>query len=131
VAGRLADTLDAPKAVLAACSALAALIATGYLRAPGFLLLFVVGVLHSAALAPLAPLADTLALGSAAPGASEVSARRRFHYGWLRGAGSAAFICGTCSLVRPSRDLGSRRRFGSMSDCLPRQQLPRALSRFC
>jgi MFS transporter, PPP family, 3-phenylpropionic acid transporter len=95
VAGRLADTLDAPQAVLVACSALAALMATGYLRAPGFLLLFVVGVLHSAALAPLAPLADTLALGSAAPGPSERSARRPFHYGWLRGAGSAAFICGT------------------------------------
>lgn len=38
---------------------------------------------------------DTLALGSAAPGPSEHSAQRRFHYGWLRGAGSAAFICGT------------------------------------
>jgi hypothetical protein len=38
---------------------------------------------------------DTLALGSAAPGPSEHSAQRRFQYGWLRGAGSAAFICGT------------------------------------
>jgi MFS transporter, PPP family, 3-phenylpropionic acid transporter len=43
----------------------------------------------------LAPLTDTLALGSAAPGPSEGAAQRRFHYGWLRGAGSAAFICGT------------------------------------
>ena len=94
-AGRLADTLDAPKAVLTICSAVAALIATGYLAAAGFFLLFIVGVLHSAALSPLAPLADALALGSAAPGPSEGSARRRFHYGWLRGAGSAAFICGT------------------------------------
>ena len=40
-------------------------------------------------------LTDTLALGSAAPGPSQHSAQRRFHYGWLRGAGSAAFICGT------------------------------------
>ena len=38
---------------------------------------------------------DTLALGSSAPGPSEHSAQRRVHYGWLRGAGSAAFICGT------------------------------------
>ncbi|MBV9687935.1 MAG: MFS transporter, partial [Alphaproteobacteria bacterium] len=44
VAGRLADTLDTPKAVLATCSIAAALIAVGYLRATGFLLLFVVGV---------------------------------------------------------------------------------------
>jgi MFS transporter, PPP family, 3-phenylpropionic acid transporter len=94
-AGRLADIIDAPKAVLAACSIAAALIALGYLQATGIWLLFLVGVLHSAALAPLAPLTDTLALGSAAPGPSEGAAQRHFHYGWLRGAGSAAFICGT------------------------------------
>ena len=95
VAGRLADILDAPKAVLAACSVAAALIALGYLQGTGLLLLFVVGVLQSAALAPLAPLTDTLALASAAPHPSEGSAQQRFHYGWLRGGGSAAFICGT------------------------------------
>jgi PPP family 3-phenylpropionic acid transporter len=59
------------------------------------LLLFVVSVLQSAALAPLAPLTDTLALASAAPHQSKGSAQQGFHYGWLRGAGSAAFICGT------------------------------------
>jgi len=95
IAGRLADILDAPKAVLAACSAAAALIVLGYLQGTGLLLLFVVSVLQSAALAPLAPLTDTLALASAAPHRSEGSAQQRFHYGWLRGAGSAAFICGT------------------------------------
>ena len=58
-------------------------------------MLFVISVLQSAALAPLAPLTDTLALASAAPHRSEGSAQQRFHYGWLRGAGSAAFICGT------------------------------------
>jgi PPP family 3-phenylpropionic acid transporter len=95
VAGRLADILDAPKAVLAACSVAAAVIALGYLRGTGLLVLLVVGVLQSAALAPLAPLTDTLALASAAPDRSAGSAGQRFHYGWLRGAGSAAFICGT------------------------------------
>lgn len=95
VAGRLADILDAPKAVLAACSIAAALIALGYLGGTGLLVLLVVGVLQSAALAPLAPLTDTLALASAAPDRSARSAGQRFHYGWLRGAGSAAFICGT------------------------------------
>src|SRR5580700_6074288 len=95
IAGRLADILDAPKAVLAACSAAAALIVLGYLQGTGLLLLFVISVLQSAALAPLAPLTDTLALASAAPHPSERSAQQRFHYGWLRGGGSAAFICGT------------------------------------
>jgi MFS transporter, PPP family, 3-phenylpropionic acid transporter len=42
-----------------------------------------------------APLTDTLALASAPPHRSAGSAQPRFHYGWLRGAGSAAFICGT------------------------------------
>ena len=65
VAGRLADNLDAPKAVLIVCSAAAGLIALGYLPARGLWPLLIVGVIHSAALAPLAPLSDTLALGSA------------------------------------------------------------------
>jgi PPP family 3-phenylpropionic acid transporter len=95
VAGRLADILEAPKTVLAVCSVAAALIALGYVRGTGLLVLLVVGVLQSAALAPLAPLTDTLALASAAPDRSARSAGQGFHYGWLRGAGSAAFICGT------------------------------------
>ena len=66
-AGHLADSLDAPKAVLIVCSAAAGLIALGYLPARGLWPLLIVGVIHSAALAPLAPLSDTLALGSAAP----------------------------------------------------------------
>ena len=90
VAGRLADILDAPKAVLAACSVAAALIALGSLQGTGLLLLFVVGVLQSAALAPLAPLTDTLALASAAPHPSEDSCPATFPlwlaaWWWLRG----------------------------------------------
>jgi MFS transporter, PPP family, 3-phenylpropionic acid transporter len=95
VAGRLADWLEAPRAFLVACAAAAALIALGYLAARGFWLLFLVGMLHSAALAPLPPLSDTLALGSAAPARTGKRSARGFHYGWLRGAGSAAFVCGT------------------------------------
>jgi PPP family 3-phenylpropionic acid transporter len=57
--------------------------------------LFLVSVLQSAALAPLAPLTDTLALASAAPHQPKGSVQQGFHYGWLRGAGSAAFIFGT------------------------------------
>ena len=94
-AGRLADRLDAPKVILSLCSAVAALIALGYLPARGLWLLFAVGVFHSAALAPLAPLSDTLALGAAAAARSDDTVRRGFEYGWVRGAGSAAFILGS------------------------------------
>jgi MFS transporter, PPP family, 3-phenylpropionic acid transporter len=94
-AGRLADRLDAPKVILSLCSAAAALIALGYLPARGLWLLFAVGVFHSAALAPLAPLSDTLALGAAAAARSDDAIRRGFEYGWVRGAGSAAFILGS------------------------------------
>ena len=94
-AGRLADRLDAPKVILSLCSAVAALIALGYLPARGLWLLFAVGVFHSAALAPLAPLSDMLALGAAAAARSDDAVRRGFEYGWVRGAGSAAFILGS------------------------------------
>jgi PPP family 3-phenylpropionic acid transporter len=95
IAGRLADRLEIPKAVLIVCLAAAALIALGYLSAQGFRLLLLMCALHSAALAPLPPLSDTLALGSAAPARATESSTGGFHYGWLRGAGSAAFIFGT------------------------------------
>src|ERR1700732_4151732 len=88
---RLADRLDAPKVILALCTTAAALIGLGYLPAQGAGLLIAVGVLHSAALAPLPPLSDTLALGAAAPAGS---GRTVIHYGWLRGCGSAAFALG-------------------------------------
>jgi MFS transporter, PPP family, 3-phenylpropionic acid transporter len=94
-AGHLADRLDAPKAVLIVCSAAAGLIALGYLPARGLWPLLIVGVIHSAALAPLAPLSDTLALGSAVPARPNAPSAHGFYYGWLRGAGSAAFILGT------------------------------------
>ena len=88
---RLADHLDAPKVILALCTTAAALIGLGYLPAQGAWLLIAVGVLHSAALAPLPPLSDTLALGAAAPAGSGGAV---IHYGWLRGCGSAAFALG-------------------------------------
>jgi PPP family 3-phenylpropionic acid transporter len=92
-AGRLADRLDAAKPILALCCAAAALIALAYLPATGLWPLLAVGTLHSAALAPLAPLADALALGAAAPRRRD-RGKREFEYGWVRGAGSAAFILG-------------------------------------
>ena len=91
---RLADRFDAPRPILALCSAAAGLIGLGYLPAQGAWALIAVGVVHTAALAPLPPLSDTLALGAAAPTGSGGSSRWKFHYGWLRGCGSAAFVVG-------------------------------------
>ncbi len=85
--GRLADRSGAPRAVLAAGLAAAAVVALGYAPFRGLLPLALVSVAHAALLAPLSPVADTLALGTRErPGG--------FEYGWVRGAGSAAFIIG-------------------------------------
>ena len=91
---RLADRFDAPRAMLAVCSAAAGLIGLGYLPAQSAWALIALGVVHTAALAPLPPLSDTLALGAAAPTGSGGMSRWKFHYGWLRGCGSAAFVVG-------------------------------------
>jgi PPP family 3-phenylpropionic acid transporter len=89
--GRLADLTQALRAVLAVCTALAALVALGLLPAAGFWVLLTISVVHAAALAPITTLADALALAAAAPR----DGVRRFEYGWVRGTGSAAFIAGT------------------------------------
>jgi PPP family 3-phenylpropionic acid transporter len=62
--GRLADRLDAAKLVFAGCAGAASLMALLYLTAEGFWPLFAVSLLQAAALAPLAPLCDSLALGA-------------------------------------------------------------------
>ena len=86
--GRLADRLRALRLLLGLTLALAAAAALGYLPGTGFAMLLMIGLLHQAALAPTTTLADALALGAALrpPG---------FEYGWVRGAGSAAFILGS------------------------------------
>jgi MFS transporter, PPP family, 3-phenylpropionic acid transporter len=94
-AGRLADRFNAPKAILTACLIAAALIGLLYLRAQGLWLLLAVAVAHATALAPLAPLTDTLALGTAASSPRRETSERQLDYGWLRGAGSAAFVLGS------------------------------------
>jgi PPP family 3-phenylpropionic acid transporter len=92
LAGRLADRLDAPRSILAICAALAIAAALLYLPVRGGAALVAVAVIQAAALAPLAPLTDSLTLGAAAP---LRAGRTGFAYGWVRGAGSAAFIAGT------------------------------------
>ncbi len=82
---RLADRLRLRRPLLTLLTAASAGVALGYLLPGGFLTLMLVGLLHAAVLAPLVPLSDALSLG-AAPG--------QFRYGWVRGAGSAAFVAG-------------------------------------
>ena len=85
--GRCADRHAATRPILAAACGLTGLAALAHLAAIGFWPLLAVGLAYAAATAPLAPLADVLALAAARGGAV-------FPYGWVRGAGSAAFIAG-------------------------------------
>ena len=87
IAGRIADRTHALRLVLALCAIGTALAATGYLAAGSFWPLLLVSLLHATALAPTTNLADALALV-----ASRRAAPFGFEYGWVRGAGSAAFI---------------------------------------
>jgi PPP family 3-phenylpropionic acid transporter len=90
IAGRIADRTQALRLTLAVCAVTTAFAAMGYLAAGGFWPLLVVSLVHAFALAPTTNLADALAL---------IAARRErplgFEYGWVRGAGSAAFIVGS------------------------------------
>jgi PPP family 3-phenylpropionic acid transporter len=92
IAGRLADRLAAFRAELMICAVLAAAATLAYLPAYGFWTVAALTLLHAAALAPLVPLADALTLANADPARS--GAAKGFEYGWVRGAGSAAFIAG-------------------------------------
>jgi PPP family 3-phenylpropionic acid transporter len=89
-AGRLADRFHAFRAELAIFAVLAAMAALSYFAVGAVWMVVVVSLFQAAALAPLVPLADALSLAHA---------RRAqdggFEYGWVRGAGSAAFVLGT------------------------------------
>lgn len=88
IAGRLADRHDATRLVLGGAAALSGLVSLAYLAGHGFWPLLAIGMAHAVAIASLAPLADALALAAA-------ERERTFSYGWIRGAGSGAFILGT------------------------------------
>ena len=91
--GHAADRLHRHTSILCGCALAAAVAGLGYLMMQGLGSLLVVGLLHAAMLAPIAPLSDALATTAAHE--SESDGRRRFDYGWLRASGSAAFIVGT------------------------------------
>src|SRR6478609_11160580 len=85
--GRLADFLQALRATLVVCVALASVVTLFYLPAHGFSAFFAVSLVQALTLAPMTVLADALTLGNAR--------RAGFEYGWVRGTGSAAFIVAT------------------------------------
>jgi PPP family 3-phenylpropionic acid transporter len=86
------DLYGALRAVFACSAVAAALTAFGYLPAHAFRSVLAVSVIYSAMLAPLTTIADALSLAAAIPLGK---AKRQFEYGWVRGAGSAAFILGS------------------------------------
>lgn len=86
--GRLADGLRQRKPALALAALLSGGIGWAYLVAFGVWPLLGVTLGAAATTAPLAPLSDALSVAAAAEG-------RNFQYGWVRGAGSAAFVFGT------------------------------------
>lgn len=86
--GRLADRLRAHKMVVTTAAGLSGVIGLAYILAFGFLPLLVVSMAHAAVTASLAPLSDALSVTASDDG-------RSFQYGWVRGAGSAAFVVGT------------------------------------
>ena len=88
LAGRLADQRQAWRGLLFVCAIGASLAAMLYRPAHGFWAIFIVSLVQAAALAPLAPLADAMAVSAS------YDRRQPFEYGWVRGAGSGAFIAG-------------------------------------
>jgi MFS transporter, PPP family, 3-phenylpropionic acid transporter len=91
VAGAAADRLQRARTVFAVCSIGAAIFALSNVALTTFWPLFVATVLWSASIAPAAPLTDAVALAAAKPRHGD----KGFEYGWVRGAGSAAFVLGT------------------------------------
>jgi PPP family 3-phenylpropionic acid transporter len=99
LAGRFADRSGATRPLLAGAAGLAGAAALLHLAGQGFWPLLAIGLAYAVATAPLGSFADTLALAASATG-------RGFTYGWVRGAGSAAFILATSAVGWFVRDHG-------------------------
>ena len=102
LAGRWADRTHALRGIFAAATTCAALFGLASLAAHSFAPLLIAVLLLSAALAPAAQLADALTLAAAEPRQH----KRRFEYGWVRGAGSAAFIVGLIGSGQATQAVG-------------------------
>ena len=111
VAGRLADVFGVFRLQLGLFAILAAVASLLYLPAHSFWPLVLVNLAQAALLAPLAPLSDALALSWSR--FTSHGEPRRFEYGWVRGAGSAAFVAG--ALV--AGQVASAWGLGSLAHC--------------
>ena len=132
-----ADRLHRHTLVLCSCALLAALASISLLLTRSLAGLLGVALLHAAMLGPIAPISDALAATAAQ--ASRRGAGRRFDYGWVRAAGSAAFALGTLvsgwqaganGLATTMRTSGALLAFGGavalLSPNLPQARSPAA-----
>jgi len=90
IAARIGDAFRRLRGVLVASVVAATIVTFALLPAQGFWPLLVLAMLHAAVTAPINVLADALAIAHARPTAKGGV----FEYGWVRGAGSAAFVAG-------------------------------------
>jgi PPP family 3-phenylpropionic acid transporter len=99
--GRLADRQRTWRGTLSVCAAGAGVMALAYLPAGGFGSILLVSLIQSVFLAPLAPIADAMALSASIP-----ITGKGFEYGWVRGGGSAAFVVGSLAAGQAAASLG-------------------------
>jgi len=110
--GRFADRRRTWRGTLSVCAAGAGVMALAYLPAGGFGSILLVSLIQSVFLAPLAPIADAMALSASIPAptlpspASGGGEGGGFEYGWVRGGGSAAFVVGSLAAGQAAASLG-------------------------
>ena len=97
--GRFADRQRMWRGALSICAGGSGAVAVAYVSAGGFVAFLLVSLAQSVLLAPLTPIADAMALST-----SRETAGKGFEYGWVRAAGSAAFVAG---LIVSGRAVGS------------------------
>jgi MFS transporter, PPP family, 3-phenylpropionic acid transporter len=97
--GRLADRQRTWRSALSICAGGAGAVAIAYVSVHAFGAFLLLNLAQSVLLAPLTPIADAMALS-----ASHGQAGKGFEYGWVRAAGSAAFVAG---LIVSGRAVGS------------------------
>ena len=106
LAGRIGDRFHALPITLAIAAVGSALTSLLYIGSGTGALLFAIVITHAIFTGPMAPLSDALGLG--------VAAKNPKAYGWIRGAGSGAFILGIIGsgqIVNRVRDrVGFRRQ---------------------
>lgn len=101
LAARSSDRHGVWRGLISGCAAGGAVAAIMYLPAEGFWALLLVTLGQSALLAPVPPIADAAALSASTP-----TSGKGFEYGWVRGAGSAAFIAGSITAGHLAGSLG-------------------------